>query len=365
MQSKRDIDDFLEEVKKFTKASQWFTPLNLEQEREKFLENSKKNPHFTYEEIPIKKAEVFLKQLEQVILDGFEFIEKRIYKRRMEEQKLKLQMMLNRGRSTLSKISLELYQCDFDKKTLREAKKDADLPAKFKSYEDMGTDEIIEGIKKYLKGYKISDWRVERSELTDFYIRIEQSNKRVLVSKSFNWDFNNFDNTLAHEIDGHVLRTVNMKKQKPPFNKPLPFYIKTEEGLASFLGDYCSTTNEVSRKHHAVKYLAGKLSLEADFLSVYEFFIEKGFTPDLAFQRTFRLKRGFEDTALPGVFAKEAVYYEGMIEVKEYIDSGKDIKELYSAKSGLDDLRYVPLISHAIIPQRIQKYLDKTMADLR
>ena len=44
-------------------------------------------------------------------------------------------------------------------------------------------------------------------------------------------------------------------KENPLFQKPLPFYIKTEEGLASFLGDYISTTADISRKHHALNIL--------------------------------------------------------------------------------------------------------------
>ncbi|OGV96833.1 hypothetical protein A2W24_03275 [Microgenomates group bacterium RBG_16_45_19] len=86
-------------------------------------------------------------------------------------------------------------------------------------------------------------------------------------SQEINWDFCDLDNTLAHEIDGHVVRAVNMSRQvKPLFQKPWPFYLKTEEGLASFLGDYLSPqTALISRKHHALKYLAGHWHLDEPF----------------------------------------------------------------------------------------------------
>jgi hypothetical protein len=228
----------------------------------------------------------------------------------------------------------------------------------------MKPEDIVFELKKNLEAYGIRNWKVELTDLTDFYIRIEQARRLILVSKNFNWDFANFDNTLAHEIEGHVLRAVNMAKQKDPiFRQPLPFYIKTEEGLASFLGDYCSTTAEIARKHHAPKYIAGMIALKGTFIDVYRFFIKNGFTPELAFQRTFRLKRGFEDTSLYGVFAREAMYYEGMMEVKDYIDSQGDVKLLFSGKFGLDDLSLAPLLDKVIVPKRLYDYIDSRKVD--
>lgn len=162
---------------------------------------------------------------------------------------------------------------------------------------------------------------------------------------------------LAHEIDGHVLRGINSTKQQDLLlQKSLPFYIKTEEGLASFLGDYCSTSGEINRKHHALKYLAGQLAITSSFKMVFEFLVDNGFTPDLAFQRTFRLKRGLTDTGIPGCYGKEAVYYEGMVEVKRYLDEGGSVEKLYSAKIGLADLQFTEIPTGIIIPDRIKKY---------
>lgn len=105
--------------------------------------------------------------------------------------------------------------------------------------------------------------------------------------------------------------------------------------------------------------MAGHLALKKPFNDVYKFFLENGFTKNLAFQRTFRLKRGFEDTSSPGCFAKEAVYYEGMIEVKNYLDKDGDVKKLFAGKVGFDDFEYVPVPKDVIIPSRLQTYLDK------
>jgi hypothetical protein len=359
--ARQKIQDSISEARRFLNTSLWFTPVNLNEEREKFLSSSVYNPHFKYPGFPKNEAEDYYQQLSKLVgEENTATLEKLILSRKIKETVLKLKLVLSRGQQNLSQVSQELYQCHFDRQTLDLAKNDASIEGEFESMEDIEPPEIIEGIKKYLENYDINDWNVELSENTDFYIRIQSSKKNIIVSKRFNWDFCDFDNTLAHEIDGHVIRAVNAQKQENPlFQKPLPFYIKTEEGLASFLGDYISTTADISRKHHALKYLAGHLALTNSFRKVFNYLVDNGFTKDLAFQRTFRLKRGYEDTSAPGVFAKEAMYYEGMIEVKDFLDSGGEVKKLYAGKIGLTDLEYIPIPKEIIIPERLKDYLNK------
>lgn len=268
-------------------------------------------------------------------------------------------MLLARGTLAFSGISLRLYQCNFDKNTLSQAKKDAGIEGKFENLESLTAQQTVEAIKVYLhKTYGIIDWEIKVSELTDFYIRLETQQKCILVSKSINWDFCDLDNVLAHEIDTHLVRAINASlQQNLLFQKSLPFYLKTEEGLASYLGDYFSTSARLSRKHHALKYLAGYLALTNSFYKVYQFFIENGFTPPLAFRRTFRLKRGFIDTSMFGCYGREVMYYEGMLEVKNYLENDGDIKKLYAGKIGLKNVNIIPIPKNEIIPIRIKRFI--------
>ncbi len=356
-----EVSALLSEIRKSFETSNWFTPLNLSGERDKFLSSENYNPKFKYPDFPQIMLRDYFNRLNQIkLIPEDEKFEDRVLRRKIKETLLRLQLILSRGKIDLSLVSLELYQCNFDNKTLDLAKKDASIKGKFESKESMTPPEIIKGIQEYLNNYDIKGWQVQLTDKTDFYIRILSQKRIVLVSKRFNWDFCDFDNTLAHEIDGHVIRAVNAQKQNNPlFQKPLPFYIKTEEGLASFLGDYISTTADISRKHHALKYLAGHLALTNSFRKVFDYLVDNGFTKDLAFQRTFRLKRGFENTSAPGVFAKEAMYYEGMIEVKDFLKSGGGVKKLYAGKIGLTDLEYIPIPKGIIVPERLKKFLNK------
>ena len=56
---------------------------------------------------------------------------------------------------------------------------------------------------------------------------------------------------------------------------------------------------------------------------------------------------------MPGCNAREAMYYEGMLEVKDYLDSGGNIQKLFAGKIGLDDIDQIPIPENQIIPERL------------
>ncbi len=351
----------LEEISSQLSTSKWLTPLNLTEERETFLSAPANNPTFDYPELPLKQLTVLLEEIKNVTFpeQPTSQLENWIFKRRAAELELTLQLLLARGTSKMSLVTQELFNCRFDEQTLKLAQVDAELEETFTSQETRTKEEVVSGLKEYLAQYEVYDWDISLSTQTDFYFRVKAQKKQILIGQNFNWDFTDFDTMLAHEIDGHVIRAINASHQTEPLlQKPLPFYIKTEEGLATFLGDYCSTSATLARKHHALKYLAGYLALTASFKNVFEFLADHGFTPELAFQRTFRLKRGFSDTSIPGLFAKEAMYYEGMVEVKKFLDNGGNVHQLYAGKVGLEDLPLVTLPEKQIIPERLTRYLN-------
>ncbi|HYD34710.1 MAG TPA: tyrosine/phenylalanine carboxypeptidase domain-containing protein [Vitreimonas sp.] len=352
-------------IQKELKVSSWLAPLNLEDERKEFLENPNHNPQFKYPDLPLDALKDSLRNLATIESSFTDPFATWLFNRKKTELELTLQLLINRGNSEFGSLAAQLYNCTFDPEIISRAKVDASSPLPFESKEHRTPDQIVTGIQDYLNAYGITDWQIQISNQTDFYFRVRANKKTILISQNFNWDFCDFDNMLAHEIDGHVLRGVNATLQPSSLlNSPLPFYIKTEEGLASFLGDYCSTTAEISRKHHALKYLAGHLAVNSSFRDVFGFLVEAGFTPPLAFQRTFRLKRGYEDTSSPGCFTKEAMYYEGMREIKTYLDNGGSVESLYVAKVGLADISHLPsaLIDNTKIkiPERLKKYLATT-----
>lgn len=84
---------------------------------------------------------------------------------------------------------------------------------------------------------------------------------------------------------------------------------------------------------------------------------EQGYSAQHSFQLTFRLKRGLADTSLPGLFARDAIYYQGMLDVKNYLDQGGDPLPLFAAKTSLQYIKQVNPHPNTIIPQRLKNYL--------
>ena len=349
----------LHKIRIFLKTYYWFSPENLAEEKDKFFKHKTYNPQFRYPKLDLAKLAKFKKILDSMSIPNEKGIKSIIKRKRIEETKQKLQLILARGTSMITKTSTDLYQLKFDEKSISYAKRDASIEARFKPRENLDAKDTAQEIVKYLKQYKIRNWKVNISKNADFYFQILPRNRLIRIGKKLNWDYSDLESALAHEVDGHVIRAQNARAQEDrTFNTNLPFYIKTEEGLACFLGDYCTRRGEISRKHHAIKYLAGRFATTHSFRQTYEYLLAYGFTPELAFQRAFRLKRGFTDTSMSGVFAREAMYYEGMLEVKNFIDQGGDIRKLYAGKVGLADLQKIPVPEKQIVPKRIQKYLN-------
>jgi hypothetical protein len=336
----------------------WLTPTNLKEEKRKFFKSETYDPQFTYKQIPEKKVAAAQKNLKKLKSQNGNGLKSYITKRRIKEAKLKLGLIASIGDAkAITLLSEKLYGLKFKKSYLKQAIIDASIDLDFTKKEILSAKQTAQIIKKYLNKYSQSKWKVMTTTKNDFYIQVRFKKNLIKISESINWDFTDIDSTLAHEIDGHVVRAINAASQQDTrFCETFPFYIKTEEGLASFLGDYCSPNGKISLKHHAIKYLAGYFALNNSFRETYKLFQDYGFSRELAFQRTLRLKKGLTDTSLPGCNAREAMYYEGMLEVKNFIDKGGDMYKLFSAKAGLEDIKYLPLPKHIIIPKRLENY---------
>jgi len=337
----------------------YLAPTNFPEEKIKFFKDNKYNPRFCYPPLPLYKFNKFEEDIYGFCMSKASYINNYLYKRRIKETKLKIKLLLSSGTPSLVEISKRLYQIKFKRNTLESAKCDAALNVVSLPTKIIGRDEIIKAIKIYLAKYGITNWEIILTNRYDFSFQVLPKSKLIKIGKILNSDVNNLEYSLAHEIDGHVMRALNAAKQKSKMHKMLfPFYIKTEEGLASFIGDYFSSGGEVRKKLHAISYLAAHFAMSHSFSETYKFLTDYGLTPDTAFQKTFRLKRGIKDSESHGVFAREAIYYEGMLEVKNYLEEGGDIRKLYAGKVSLDMLNYIPIPKNQILPNRLLNYLN-------
>lgn len=354
MNSVRQDKKRLKKIRIFLKTHRYLTPINFLQERRKFFKDRKYNPQLRYASIPLATLKQYEEEVENFQYPNSSDLQAWIYKRKIEETKLKLRLFLAIGTSSLTHISTLLYQLKFDEKTLDSAKKDASLKVSYYPSKSKDRNEIAKIVNSYLVNYQITDWKIILSSRYDFSFQILPKSKLIKLGRNLTRVTANLEYSLAHEIDGHVIRAQNAAKQENKIYRNIfPFYIKTEEGLACYLGDYFSRSGEVARKHHAISYLAAYFAKTHSFSQTYKFLTDHGMTSGLAFQKTYRLKRGLNNTEMPGVFAREAIYYEGMLEVKNYLEAGGDIRKLYAGKVGLDMLPFLPIPKNQILPSRL------------
>lgn len=147
-----------------------------------------------------------------------------------------------------------------------------------------------------------------------------------------------FDDVLNHEIQTHLLRRLNERKQPWYRDKTRRnvLWKMTEEGLATYNS---KDKDNPDLWQAAWLYLLVAWAQTEDFVSVYQRNLEYGLSRERAFTNTLRVKRGVRDTSQPGGFTKDLVYWEGYWRVAEYLaDPKHDIRDLYWGKVGLDEL---------------------------
>src|SRR3989304_4073845 len=349
----------LKKIRIYLKTHRYLTPLNFQQERRIFFKDNKYNPQIRYPVIAQTKLKHLEEEIEKMPIPQARDFESYIYKRKLKETELKLRLLMAIGTSSVTSISTLLYQLKFDEKTLESAKKDASFKVNSRSNKPRKSFDITKAVTDYLENYQIKNWKIILGKRYDFSFQILPKSKLIKLGRNLTRVAANLEYSFAHEIDGHVVRAQNAQKQENKMYRNIfPFYIKTEEGLACYLGDYFSKNGEVERKNHALSFLAAYFAKTHTFSETYKYLTGQGMTSDLAFQKTFRLKRGLTNTEWPVVFAREAIYYEGMLEVKNYLDKGGDIRKLYAGKVGLDMLNFLPIPKNQILPNRLLASLN-------
>jgi len=169
---------------------------------------------------------------------------------------------------------------------------------------------------------------------------------------------------IAHEIETHILRQENSKKQiwhgkKKKFG--LTSHMRTEEGLA-VANEMIMGGNTTAYKQ-AVNYIATDLALHDSFARVFAFYIQMWGDPERAWLWTVKKKRGLTDTSQKGAFTKDVVYFEGLLKVLHYLKKNHyDPRGLYLGKIDVDDIKKIQKLNPSkeiLLPE----FLKNNLAD--
>lgn len=314
------------------------TPVNLVEERVKFLKSKTYNPQFKYIKKPISVSEDDITKLQTKLVDlDLPTDLSDFYLTAIEQMKTQLKTVQAIGTAnfasfsgrlfTITQTTTDLYlnqvpQVDFNTKT---------------GHQLLDAEKIRQRFEAVIRNYALSDVEVILDDFNPYTVRT--GSKRLIVGSGIHRYDNNVERLITHEIESHIIRRksliqiANVLHRFAPFDKSILF----SEGLAVY--------NEINQKkitksamNTYIQRLQAVNKLDLGFRDIYNYLINF-IKPGLAFVMTYRVKRGMTDTSLPGGYEKDAYYLMGYFEVKDFVDKGGDLKSLYSfAVPGLEIL---------------------------
>lgn len=276
---------------------QKITPVNLLEEKQKFLANPDYDPQFIYRENLPKETLYRYGLPKQELLVLAEAIVAQAYANRNEADLLMMDGVVMEEHTVNSKITsfLEMH--------------------------------------KLAERYEVlwSSSFVSRASITKDTIKLR-------VGSEFRKD--DLLGMLYHEIGTHALRRINYEQQ-PWFGKKTEYgfknYLRTEEGLAS-LHSLLPKSYKSAHKT-ALRYLAVNFAQNHSFSELWKFLGKYVQDIETRWMITIRQKRGMEDTSQPGGFSKDLVYFEGMVELAHWLQKHNfDLESLYFGKLAVEDV---------------------------
>ncbi len=335
-----NIDKILVRIDKKIWLLRYIKPINLEEEKQKFIEKKwKYNPNFRYEELKIK-----LDDLEKIIenLEISDIPLNKIFLDKKQEilNKIKfLKAFKNWDSKEMTVFSKKIFweiieeNLQYSKELIKnkwEIKQEEELLVK---------QEIINFIKKFNHIYNIKISLIERIWASRFAMKW---NNLMMRSGTVVWK-RELRSIIAHEIEWHHLRKINWNKLKYKiFWLGTANYLATEEWIAIY--NQSRFLKEVDQKYYSIfeRYFfidyANSHSTEKLTQKMLEYYNDDY---ERVFNYIFRIKRWFKKFSDTWFFAKDLVYANWYLQVKKYLDDWWSLKELYIWKIKIEDLEEI------------------------
>ena len=302
-------------------------PINLNEEQQKIFRDKTYNPQFRYERQYIPESlKLKLKKLKFPI-NSFGAL----YQKKKDIYLKQIDYANTIGTKKFSKVSVEKYGVP-SREIVQKAYKFVKLPNLKSTAHKLS---LFSSTKKFLdallkQGY---NWKVKGKDMV-VSASINNQEKTLYLNKQ-NFSEMNIHRLIVHEIGTHITRTENALKQKYKlFFMGFPNYISTEEGLAVYNEEQAGIIEDNFKKY-AGRVIAVHISLKNSFSTVYNELLEF-FPKEIAWNLTVRAKRGISDTSKPGANTKDHIYLTGYYKVKNFINKGGNLKDLYIGKIGVE-----------------------------
>ena len=329
-----------------------FTPLNLQAEKKKFFSSDTYEPYFKYRIVKNNNAEILEKLSKVEVISDVDPRISKFYIDLVASKKEANALMHAVGNNQrVTEISKERFGMPSEilfrnsARVLRGVVKNYHLAKNEEKAKDvLGYKEIVRVFDGVFEELGLDGWEVYRSiNIPKNGIKVGVKRKQVLVNEKMEKSKFRLRKSIVHEVGTHVLRSVNGINSgfTALGNANLVSYLDVEEGLATWNENEMGLLTESGLKKKAALVYAIKIGEDLSFRQLYNVLL--GFFPKYAaFDLTYRVKRGLADTAKPGIYTKDIVYFRGYRRVLKKLESDKSLYSLlYSGKIDFKQCNWV------------------------
>lgn len=347
----QEIDQQIVNIDAKIKLLYHLRPINLESEKLKFFENKRYNPQFEYPSQKFSSMEIF-DELSKIKTDDSPL--GKLFSDKKNEIIKKINLIDSIDEESFSKYSIDLYgeptekEYQLCKTKIRENGFQKESTEK----QNLNAETAKQKFEEAFSKYGLNNWKVK---IKDSLVSncIAGKNNRLFLKADAKFDEDRIKELIIHEIETHILTAENGKKQPYNiFNRGFANYLTTQEGLAMY-------NVEKERKKYFLEnnkalghVIAIYEALRTSFAETFTRLIELGFSEEQAFRSALKAKRGLSDTSAKGSFTKDYIYFKGYFEIKNFVENGGEIKDLYLGKFTSSDLKTIQEIN-GIQPAKI------------
>ena len=306
-------------------------PINREEEFEKFQKNPEYNPQLRYNSFDVDYHIEGLKNLE--IPEDHPLYE--LFEEVRQDLLLEAYALKNIGTEKFSIKGIfpavKMDVLEYAREILSQPRKP--LPKKEKT---LSAQDLADQLKAKLDHYHCRGWTIIFDPHANSRVSVSAGKKTVTIREHERFAQIDADKLIKHEIETHVLRSVNGSKQVLRVCAiGLPRYLPTEEGLAMYNESHVQDIPQEKfirvARQVLVSFYAQNLSFSQTFKLVREYYRDD----KTCFNTVLRAKRGLADTAKPGGYIKDHCYLQGFLQIKKFVENGGDVRTLYAGKIAL------------------------------
>ena len=166
-------------------------------------------------------------------------------------------------------------------------------------------------------------------------VLVQSAQKKILIQKNASFCKRDLVRLVAHEIDVHTQRAVNGSRQQLLlFQTGLPDALATEEGLAMLAEQKRNAQANNALLHQTQLLWAIDQARNLGFRPLFER-LKLRVGPQMSWLICLRIKRGLAQPNLPGVYAKDSIYLVGWKLVRDWLNTGNSIQDLYVGSVGI------------------------------